>query len=982
MLEDLPGSLRLTSPFPFVGRSPELATLRQLVPWADDAGRRIVLLGGEAGAGKSRLVREFAAQTAAEGALVLYGGSDADVRTPYGPFVEALEQLVRALDPDELRAAIGGTGGELARLLPELRTKLDDLPEPTPADPDTERHRLHSAVAGVLAGLDRPVLLILEDCHWADAPTLLLLRHLARAAGDARLLVLATFRDTDADVPAPLAEALADLRRSDAAVRLRIGGLSGDEVAEFVQRAAGAGSPRLAQAFSELTEGNAFLVCELWRAVVETRMVTVTGGAIRLAAPLTELGTPESVREVVSRRLTRLNPATAELLELAAVAGPEFEVELLRAAAAPAGPEFLAALDEAVSFGILEELPSRRLVYRFTHELVRRALYDRLSGLQRAELHLRVGSALEGTAEESGRVLADLAHHFAHAAPYGGTLRGIDYNLRAARAAAAALAFDEAAARFETALELGIDHPVERTEALLALGTASQRAGTSTAALDAFLDAAQLARELDSAELLARAAIGYEDVCWRPGIVDAGAVELLEEAAETLARGDSALRVEVLGGLARALDFQGEHVRAAGVRAEAIAMARRLDDAKALATALTGSYWSHASSSWETILAMLSEARDLGAQLGDTEILAEAIAWRVTALAGLTELDDAERENAVLLELAQHAGQPFVMHVAEQYGSALALARGRLSEAEERALRCQEWGELLTGRDASGTHGIQMFGVKREQGRLAELAPVIRMLASGAGREDPWQPGLACLLAELDMRREAQQELQRIAVDGLEPYRSALWLASLTYLADACAVAGDETVAALVYRELEPLAGANVMIGHLVACYGAADRYLGMLAATLGDGERARNHFEHALELNRRMGARTWVAHTAYQYGRLLRSYGDREHADVLLAEAAALAELIGMPALKERVRALGTNAELPAVALPDGLSAREAQILKLVARGLSNREIGATLFISEHTAANHIRSILRKTGSANRTDATSYAHRHGLAEA
>src|SRR4051812_13350628 len=437
MLDDLPASLRLTSPFPFVGRTPELAMLRRLVPWADDAGRRIVLLGGAAGAGKSRLVREFAAEVAAEGALVLYGGCDADVRTPYGPFVEALEQLVRTLDPIELRAAIGGTGGELARLLPELRTKLDDLPEPAPADPDTERHRLHSAVADVLAGLDRPVLLILEDGHWADAPTLLLLRHLARAAGDARLLVLATFRDTEADVAAPLAEALADLRRSDAAVRLRVSGLSGDEVAEFVQRAAGAGSPRLAQAFSELTDGNPFLVCELWRAVVETRMVTVAGGAIRLAAPLTELGTPESVREVVSRRLTRLEPATAELLELAAVAGPEFEVELLRAAAAPAGPEFLAALEEAVSFGILEELPSRRLAYRFTHELVRRALYDRLSGVRRAELHLRVAEALERPQGRSGRALAGLAPPLPPAAPVGGAPRRTAHNPPAPPAAPA-----------------------------------------------------------------------------------------------------------------------------------------------------------------------------------------------------------------------------------------------------------------------------------------------------------------------------------------------------------------------------------------------------------------------------------------------------------------------------------------------------------------------------------------------------------------
>ncbi len=986
MLTDLPGSLRLSSPFPFVGRSPELATLRQLMPWADDAGRRIVLLGGEPGAGKSRLAREFAAEAAAEGALVLYGGCDADVRTPYGPFVEALEQLVRALQPGELRTAVGGTGGELSRLLPELRTRLDGLPEPAAADPDTERHRLHSAVTDLLAGAGgtRPVLLILEDNHWADAPTLLLLRHLARAAGHARLLILATFRDTEADVPAALAEALADLRRSDDAVRLRISGLSGDEVAEFVRRAGGAGTPELAETFSELTEGNPFLVCELWRAVVETRMVTVAGGAIRLSAPLADLGTPESVREVVNRRLARLEPSTAELLELAAVAGKEFELELLREAAAPAAPAFVDALEEAVRAGILEELPSRRLAYRFTHELVRRALYDRLSGVHRAELHLRVGTALEATADESGRVLADLAHHFAHAAAFGGSLPGIDYNLRAARAASAALAFDEAAARLDTALELGIDHPEDRADTLLELGTASLRAGQSIAALDAFRSAAQLARELGSAELLARAAIGFEDVCWRPGIIDAGAVELLEEAAAALERGDSPLRVQLLGGLARARDFQGEHARAASVLAEAIAMARRLDDSRGLATVLTRSYWSHASRSWDEILAMLGEAHDLGERLGDTEIRAEAIGWRVPAFAGLSKLDAAEREVARMRGLAERSGQPFVHHVAEQYGSALALARGRLEEAEAGALRSSEWGELLTGRDASATHGIQMFSVRREQGRLTELAPVLRILAAGGDREAPWQPGLACLLAELDMRREAQQQLERIAADGLEPYRSSLWLASLTYLADACAATGDETVAAMVYRELEPLTGLNVVIGHLVACYGAADRYLGMLAAALGDADRARRHFERALELNRRMGATTWLAHTAYQFGRLLRSLGPGEHgrADALLAEAGALAEEVGMPALVARVRAAGTSAGVPPEALPDGLSAREAQILKLVARGLSNREIGSTLFISEHTAANHIRSILRKTGCANRTDATSYAHRHGLAEA
>jgi DNA-binding CsgD family transcriptional regulator len=232
------------------------------------------------------------------------------------------------------------------------------------------------------------------------------------------------------------------------------------------------------------------------------------------------------------------------------------------------------------------------------------------------------------------------------------------------------------------------------------------------------------------------------------------------------------------------------------------------------------------------------------------------------------------------------------------------------------------------------------------------------------------------------MEQEARRELARVVADGLDPFRESLWLAALAYLTDACAALGDQATAAIVYPELEPLAGANVMIGHLVACYGAADRYLGMLAATLGEWERAEEHFERAMVLNRQMGALTWLAHTAYEYARMLLSRGpaERDRGRALLDEAAALAERIGMPALLGRVLALGSSA--PRTGSPDGLSAREVQILSLVARGLSNREIGTTLFISEHTAANHIRSILRKTRCANRTEAASYAHRHGLIEA
>ncbi|MGB0093449.1 MAG: ATP-binding protein, partial [Solirubrobacteraceae bacterium] len=233
----LPGPLRLTPSFPFAGRSRELATLRTLIPRAEGESLRFALVGGEAGSGKSRLVREFAHEAAAGGALVLYGACDSVVRRPYRPFVEALDQLVRNTDDATLRAVLGAEGGELSRLLPDLAQRVGELPPPVAADPDTERHRLHTVVSDVLERIShqRPIVLVIEDGHWADLPTILLLRHLTRSAGAGHVLLLATVRTADADTPEALSHTLTDLRRSEGAVRLELGALSNDDLSEFVR---------------------------------------------------------------------------------------------------------------------------------------------------------------------------------------------------------------------------------------------------------------------------------------------------------------------------------------------------------------------------------------------------------------------------------------------------------------------------------------------------------------------------------------------------------------------------------------------------------------------------------------------------------------------------------------------------------------------------------------------------------------------------
>jgi tetratricopeptide (TPR) repeat protein len=359
-----------------------------------------------------------------------------------------------------------------SRLVPEL-ARLTGTPAP-PDDPQTDRYLLQGAATELLARVSRlqPLLLVADDIHWSDSETLQLLRRLARSAPEARMLVLATYRDRGEEIGPALSDTLAELSRLDGMTRLSLGKLSDEEVGAFIKASTDAEAPgELASAIGELTGGTPLLLCELWRDLRDSGAFQVSDGGVRLLRPIAELRSPERLRDVVRQRLSRLTPETVATLELAAVTGPRFELRVLAQATEFEQRALEIAVEEATRNGLIEELPHPVPACRFTHELVRRAIYDRITGMHRPEMHLRVGEALERVHEtDPDRVLPELAHHFTLAAPLAGVERGVDYNLRAANAAVAAAAFDEGAARLSAALELGIDEPRERARTQVELG--------------------------------------------------------------------------------------------------------------------------------------------------------------------------------------------------------------------------------------------------------------------------------------------------------------------------------------------------------------------------------------------------------------------------------------------------------------------------------------------------------------------------------
>ncbi|MGE2724795.1 BTAD domain-containing putative transcriptional regulator [Mycolicibacterium pulveris] len=483
----LPGVL--AGPGPFVGRGDELGRLLGAWQTTLAAGTRAVLIAGEPGVGKTRLAGEWSRQAYEQGAAVLYGRCDEDLGAHYQPFAEALRSLVPHVGANRLRGLRGVES--LLPLVPRLSDVLPDLSAPHHADPDTERYALFDAVVALLeiVSADTPVVLVLDDLHWAAKPTLLLMRHLLRFGERARVQIVGTYRSTDLDRSHPLAAMLADLHRDGSADRIALGGLDEDEVSAYVVEA-GYDDGELARALASVTGGNPFFLIEALRHVDES------GGHWD---PNT---LPQGVREAVSRRLSRLPAETNKALAAAAVVGSRFAIDLVERVM---DQDLVDAFDEACKAGIVLEEQGGR--YRFNHALVRQALLAELPSVRRMRLHQHIAATLEAEPGADEDLLGELAYHYFECAWAGNAAKAVHYCRRAADQAMARLAYEGAADHYDRALhaldELDDELPdrdqvqaellIARCEALLAAGDVVSAKGAVSQLLDAAGDSARLA---------------------------------------------------------------------------------------------------------------------------------------------------------------------------------------------------------------------------------------------------------------------------------------------------------------------------------------------------------------------------------------------------------------------------------------------------------------------------------------------------------
>jgi predicted ATPase/DNA-binding CsgD family transcriptional regulator len=967
---------------PIVGRARELDVFRAAFDTMLAGRRQLFLISGEPGIGKTRCAEALADMAEDQGALVLWGRCHEEAGAPpYWPWVQILRAYVDASSLDEVRLNMGTAAKDIAALVPEL---LDASYSAQPitsaiADSSPARFRTFDAIRQFFhqATQQVPITLVLDDLHWADAPSLSLLEFLSQELLRSRLLIVGTYRDTDTSRKAPLQSTLGALSRDSDGQRVHLSGLSQIAIGEVAERLCDVHLPEYAiKMIYQQTDGNPLFAIELIKFLIDEG-----AGAAIASAPAR---IPAGVHETIGRRLLRLSDRCNQLLCVAAVHGRQFTAREIAAAVDEEVQAVLILLDPAVHAGIIQSNSDAPDSYQFTHALIRETIYEDLPTVDRLRFHGRAGDALVSVhAANLEPALTRIAHHYYKGAVLGNTDKAVAFAFRAAESAVRMYAYEGALLHYDRVIETletgGLMHDERLARAYILKGSALRLLGQADRSIDVLLEAVNRTRVLGSAELLVDVLMSLAMASQH--VAQQHIVPLLEHALALLPKADSAARAKALATLAFAQRTLTDKSRITSLVDEALDVASRSCDAAARCAcyqltvmALRGipeSLHRRVLISQEYVAAALSAS--------SAGLLAEAYYWQALNNFEAGQLEDIE---ALLERYESLSTTRFGLHLywTHAYRVTLALLRGEWADLEVRIEELLQIGTKMRRDDSDGVYGAQMFALNRDLGRLHTVAPQIKELAAIATKRI-WEPGLMLICAEIGLLSEARAIFDRLVERHCCAIRrDEMYVACLVFCAETCCALADAGRAEALYQLLHPYA-AQAANHPTAVCFGATDLYLAMLACTANWHDLAREHFDQALTLNRAMRAWPSLARTQFRYGAfLVARQADAEQRLGLqqLRESEQLARRLGMARLILDIDAL-LQARDRGVTFPDDLTAREVEVLRLLAIGRTNKDVSLVLAISLNTVATHVRNILNKTQCANRTEAAAYAIRHEL---
>jgi class 3 adenylate cyclase/tetratricopeptide (TPR) repeat protein len=905
--------------FAFFGRSEELNRLIDTHKASASENRlRVTLVSGEPGIGKTSLVAQASRIAYGAGASILYGHCEEDLSVPYQPWITALSQLIDHADENTLAKFVESNGLALARLLPGLARRVSMVPPVAGTDADAERFLILEGVARLLAmtSTTTPVVVVLDDLHWADAASLQLLRHLVASALPMAALVVGTFRESDLSRSHPLTGALADLRREACVDRIALAGLEDIDIIDLLEAAAGHEMTHdgvaLAHAIRRETAGNPFFVVEVVRHLAETgAFVQDDKGHWTLSGDLDSLGLPASVREVVAHRVARLGQDTERALSLASVVGRDFDLDVLSQLIEADEDQLIDVLEQATSAGLITESDDRAGHYRFVHALIQHSLYQDLSATRRQRAHHRVAEALEevGSAADNDR-LAELARHWMAATRPAETGKALYYARRAGEAALAAYSPLDAIKWYSQALDLSSREPQEdereRCVLLVGLGKAQRQAGQPDHR-NTLLEAANIAIGLGDTELLVAAALAGTRGTARTAEADEEQVGILRAALDVVGDADAASRARLLAALTEVTDAREWELRK-DLACEAMEIASGLSDESTVLDVVSRCYLPRAQpeSSAER-LAATARAISMADRLGDPVARLQTRFNRVHACMEAGDIAETDSRFDEMEALVNQTGLPQYQWQQSFHRSWRLLLSGDLAAAEAANNEALEIGTGIGAPEALAAYGGVLLEIRLQQGRLGEIADFVAQAAADNPAIAVLRAAVVEMYCTLGRVGEARELFEPDVTNGFADFpRDRIWTTAMTFCADSAVDLAHREAAQLLYAELNPFSEMVAFTQGSVG--GALSRPLGRLAHLLGHWQDAESLFRASLSLHERLEAPYWIARTELDYSDLLIGRGepgDVTRAEEMTRQALARAEEYGFGTLERRATVL-----------------------------------------------------------------------------